>query len=122
MHPVANDSFRWWLERLPRYNLGLIIAGLSAFMAYLLIGTLLLPASAGFEVTFFSLLFQSIGYLILMVFANLCFLIGPVSESMLRPDDVASYRKKWHTLGCRLSFVLPFGAPLVLLLVAVLHG
>ncbi len=51
MHPLADQAFQWWLGRLPRYNRRLVIAGVSAFAAYVLIGFLLLPASEGFEVT-----------------------------------------------------------------------
>jgi hypothetical protein len=120
MHSLADESFRWWLDRLPKYNLGLVIAGISAFIAYVLIGSLLLPATEEFEVTFFTLLVQGLGYLIMMVVANVCYFIGPVSESVLRPDDVVRYREKSYKFACQLSFALPFCVPVMLLIVAVL--
>lgn len=122
MHPLADQAFQWWLGRLPKYNRGLVVAGVSAFVAYVLIGFLLLPASEGFEVTLFTLVIQSVGYLVIIALANICYLIGPVSESLLRPDDVHRYREKWHTLGSRLSFALPFSVPVMLLVVALLKG
>ncbi|MDB6003016.1 MAG: hypothetical protein JWR15_3 [Prosthecobacter sp.] len=121
MHTLANASFQWWLSRLPKYNLGLIIAGVSAFIAYVLIGAVLLPATEEFEVTFFTFLLQGFGYLIMMAFANVCYLIGPASEIMLRPDDVSKYREKWYKLGCQFSFALPFCVPVMLMIVALLR-
>lgn len=121
MHPLADQAFQWWLCRLPKYNRGLVVAGVSAFAAYVLIGLLLLPASEGFEVTLFTLVLQSIGYLVIIALANICYLIGPLSESLLRPDDIHGYREKWYTLGSRFSFALPFSVPVMLLMVALLQ-
>ena len=121
MHSLANASFQWWLSRLPKYNLGLVIAGVSAFFVYVLIGSLLLPAKDEFEVSFFTVLLQGIGYMIMMVIANVCYFIGPVSESVLRPDDVSQYREKFYKFGSRFSFALPFSAPLMLMIVALLR-
>ena len=118
MQPLSNPSFQWWLGRLPKYNLAMIISGLSAFTAYGLIGFLLLPEKEGFEVTLFTTLVQGIGYLFMMAFANICYLLGPVSEILLRPDNVSLYREKWYTFGSRFSFALPFVAPVMLLAVA----
>lgn len=122
MHTLATASFQWWLSRLPKYNLGLVIAGVSAFIAYVLIGSLFLPATEEFEVTFFTVLLQGCGYVIMMVIANVCYLIGPASEIMLQPDNVSQYRQKWYKLGCQFSFALPFCVPVLLLVIALLNA
>lgn len=121
MTHLPNAPFQWWLERLPRYNVGLAVAGFLAFTAYVLVGSLLLSDDEKFEVTFFTILLQGIGYLVLMVIANVCYMIGPVSEGILRPDDVRQYRERWYKLGCRFSFALPFCVPVLLLIMAVLR-
>lgn len=118
MVALPNASFQWWLERLPRHNLVLATAGILAFIAYLPVGSVLLSGDEGFEVTFFTILLQGIGYLVMMVIANCCHMIGPVSESILRPDDARKYRERWHSFGCRFSFSLPFSVPVLVLVLA----
>ena len=104
----------WWGARRFRYNCGLVVAGILAFVAYVIVGSTLLPADALFEVTIFTTLFQGIGYLFMMAFANLLYFIGPISESIISPADPERYRRICFQLGFWFSVVLPFSIPIIL--------
>lgn len=77
--PLVETPFQWWLPRLPLYNVGLAVSGMAAFILYVIVGV-----------------------------ANVCYMIGPISESVLRPDDVRVFRLRWFDFGCPFSFSLPF--------------
>lgn len=117
--PLVETPFQWWLPRLPLYNVGLAVSGIVAFIAYVIVGSLLVE---DFELDGFSTLLQGIGYLVMMGVANVCYMIGPISESILRPDDVWKYRLRWHHFGCRFSFSLPFCVPVLVVISAVVSA
>jgi hypothetical protein len=80
----------WWAQRRLRFNIGLMVAGLLAFVAYVAavdrgISQGKMP---GAEITLFTTAFQAFGYLLMMAIANLCYNLGPWSESIIRPTDV----------------------------------
>lgn len=116
--PLVETPFQWWLPRLPMYNVGLAVAGIVAFILYVIVGSLLVT---DFELNPLFTLVQAFGYLVMMGVANVCYMIGPISESVLRPDDVRLYRDRWYNFGCRFSFALPFCIPVLVLLLAVLQ-
>ncbi|MGV3664045.1 MAG: hypothetical protein ACO1TE_27985 [Prosthecobacter sp.] len=116
--PLVETPFQWWLARLPLYNVGLAVAGIVAFILYVIVGSLLV---ADFELNLLFTIVQGIGYLVLMGVANVCYMIGPISESVLRPDDVWKYRLRWFDVGCRFSFSLPFCVPVLVIISAVLQ-
>src|SRR5678815_5777693 len=67
---ITTSPFTWWSARRVRYNVGLVVAGILAFIAYVAVGFTMLPPDADFEVTIFTTLFQGIGYLFMMGVAN----------------------------------------------------
>lgn len=69
---TASSAFTWWEARRLRYNVGLVVAGLLAFIAYAVLGSMLLSDDPDFEVTIFATFFQGIAYL---------FMIAPVNGS-----------------------------------------
>jgi hypothetical protein len=72
---VNSDSHtrkHWWAKKRIKYNIGLIIAGFTTFLTYAVLGGILIaPYDNEFEVTLFTMFFQGIGYLFMMVVANL---------------------------------------------------
>ena len=112
------DAWKWWEARRLRYNIALAAAGWSAWaMAAAVVWTLgaLLPfRTDNPEVTLFTVLIQGIAYLLVMAAANLCYLLGPLSEAVLRPTDVNGYRRRMFGLGFWLSVALPFAYPALL--------
>jgi hypothetical protein len=104
----------WWEKRRLRYNVGLVIAGIFAFVAYAIVCTTLLPEEADVEITVFTTLFQGLGYLVMIGIANLCFFLGPISERALKPADLDKHRQIFYRLGFGFSVLLPFSIPVLL--------
>src|ERR1700687_4006493 len=104
-NPFTSEPFRWWERRRLRYNIGLVAAGVLAFVAYagLIVryGDIINAAdpSQADEFSGFTLVFQGVGYLFMMFVANICFFLGPLSERWVHPDDVISYREKAFRFG-----------------------
>ncbi len=108
------SSFAWWAARRRRYNGGLIAAGTAAFIIYVIVGLTLLPLDEEFEITAFTLLFQGVGYLVMMGIANVCYYLGPISERLISPKDPEQYRDICYELGFWASVLLPFSVPALL--------
>ena len=110
----ASDA--WWEARRFRYNLALIVAGLLAFVCYSLVidRCVRLKAPGEFEITIFTILFQAVAYLFTIAIANGFYCLGAYSEQILRPRNVASYRKTVFQLGFWFSVLLPFMVPALL--------
>lgn len=108
----------WWEQRRLRYNMGLVVAGLLAFICY--VGAVDRGISAGAmpgaEITLFTTAFQAIGYLFMMAVANVCYLAGPLSESLVKPTNLDRYRRITYWLGFWFSVLLPFSIPALVLL------
>lgn len=120
--PADTDSpFAWWEARRRRYNVGLVVAGLFAFLAYATIGATLVPEEADFEISLFTVAFWGIVYLLLIAVANVCYFLGPVSEWCVRPSDPARYRRVCYALGFGFSVLLPFSMPVMLAITALVH-
>ena len=104
---TSPSPFAWWNARRLRYNIALVVAGITAFIAYVAVGYTMLPADAEFEVTIFTTLFQGIGYLFMMAVANVFYFLGPLSESVVRPRNLEQYRQicfrlgVWFSVFCR---------------------
>jgi hypothetical protein len=82
LHDAARRSESaksWWEQRRLRYNIGLAVAGLLAFICYVAAVDRGISAGAmpGAEITLFTTAFQAIGYLFIMGVANVCYFAGP---------------------------------------------
>jgi hypothetical protein len=115
----ATSPSAWWSARRLRYNLGLVVAGILAFIAYVVVGSTMLQSDADFEVTIFTTLFQGVGYLFMIGVANVCYYLGPISERIVRPRDSDRYRRICFRLGFWFSVLLPFSIPALLATLAV---
>jgi hypothetical protein len=62
----------------------------------------------GAEITLFTTAFQAAGYLFMMAVANVCYLAGPLSESLVKPTNLDRYRRITYWLGFWFSVLLPF--------------
>jgi hypothetical protein len=121
MSDIAASPFSWWSARRIRYNIGLVVAWVLAFIAYSVVGSTMLPIEDDFEVTTFTLLFHGFGYLFMMAVANVFYFLGPLSECMVRPRDPERYRRICFGLGFWFSVLLPFSIPALLALQAVFY-
>ena len=121
MTGTASFLVAWWEARRLRYNVGLAVAGFLAFIAYAVLGSLLLSDDPNFEITIFTTFFQGIAYLFMIGVANLCFFLGPLSERFVRPLDLPRYRRVCFRSGFWFSVLLPFSVP-ALVVVSALTG
>lgn len=121
---MANNivsSFAWWEARRLRYNIGLIAAGLLAFVAYFIVGCTLLPADAHFNVPGLITLLHGIGYLVMIGLANIFYCLGPFGEMFVRAAHVVRYRRICYGLGFWFSVLLPFTIPVLLTVLALFY-
>lgn len=118
-HPDSNvinsDSqirIQWWAKKRMKYNIGLIIAGFTAFLTYAILGGILIaPYDNDFEVTLFTMFFQCIGYLFMMLLANLFYSLGPLIDKHYNKDNREAFRLRLYNLGYWFSVGLPFLIP-----------
>jgi hypothetical protein len=108
---VRESAAQWWGARRLRYNVALLLAGVGAFVAYVLLAWSFEDRLNQVEVTGFTVAFQAIGYAAAMGVANVCYFLGPLSERLLKPTDLSSYRHAAYSLGLWFSVVLPFLVP-----------
>lgn len=108
---VELSAYEWWGRHRLRYNIGLVIAGLLAFVAYAVIVFTFEARIPDADITVFTTLFQAVGYLVAMGIANLCYSLGSVSERILKPKNVTTYREAVYKLGFWFSMLLPFSIP-----------
>ena len=105
----------WWSKKRVKYNVGLIIAGFTAFIAYAILGGILIaPYDNDFEVTLFTILFQGIGYLFMMLVANLFYNLGPYVDTNYNKYNSEEFRKRLFNFGFWFSMTLPFLIPVLI--------
>ncbi|MFN7618760.1 MAG: hypothetical protein ACK5RN_01305 [bacterium] len=118
--PRAGDAWRWWESRRLRYNIGLAVAGwvawgLAAAAIWSVVPLIPFPTDNP-EGTLFTVLIQGVLYLLFMAAANLLYLLGPLSEAVLRPAEVDGFRRRMFGLGFWFSVALPFAFPAMTLI------
>ena len=107
-------SLAWWEARRLEYNSVLLLALLLAFACNVAVHQLLVPrvmARAEVDLSAFAVFLQAAGHVFALGAANICFFVGPFSEYILRPRNVARYRRITYRLGLLLSILLPFVPP-----------
>lgn len=67
-------------------------------------------------------LFLGIGYLIFMGAANVCYLIGSILESVIKPANIDGFRHSAYALGFRSSAAAPFLFPISVLAMQLIGG
>ncbi|HEX8473002.1 MAG TPA: hypothetical protein VF666_03135 [Pyrinomonadaceae bacterium] len=115
------SAFQWWEARRLRYNIGLVVAGLLAFIAYLIVLRVFSEHIPVAEITLFTILFQGMGYIFFMIVANIFYFLGAFSERLPRLRDLESHRRMTYALGFWFSVALPFVIPILLMYFAVFH-
>jgi hypothetical protein len=107
------DCWRWWQSRRLKYNKGLVLAGILSFLAYCVVGEIFITPHEEFEVTLFTIAFQGIGYLFLMLVANTFYNLGYFSDTWFNSQNTESFRVKLYNIGYWFSFTLPFAIPIL---------
>ena len=115
-------AFKWWEARRLRYNIGLVVAGILAFVAYLGVLMFFQDRIPEAEINLFIIFAQGIAYLLFMVAANIFYFFGALSERLPRVRDLESHRRFAYDFGFWFSVALPFMGPLLLAYYAIFHS
>jgi hypothetical protein len=102
------SSKAWWASQRHKYNKGLVIAGISAFILYVGLGSVLTASYDDFEITAVTIFVQGIGYLFMMAVANLFYNSGHTVEQVFNKTNDIKFRKRLFNLGYWFSCALPF--------------
>ncbi len=114
---IQQTRKQWWASRRLKYNICLIIAGITAFILYVILGsTLIMPYDEEFEITLFTTIFQGLGYLFMMLIANLFYNLGYIADNMFNKDNNEQFRKRLFNFGYWFSFGLPFLIPTLIVI------
>lgn len=121
IHDLNSDkpipTMIWWNKKRIKYNIGLIISGFLAFICYALVmQCIIMPKDPYAEITLFTILFQGVAYLTMMLIANIIFYLGPIIENIVEPIDIDRFRKRTFGFGYWFSFILPFSIPVILII------
>lgn len=113
----AVSSKKWWSNRRKKYNVGLVMAGVVAFICYAIVGaTLIMPYDKQFEITLFTTVFQGIGYLFMLLIANLFYNLGYWVDQMFNSSNSHTFRQRLFNIGFWFSCGLPFLIPTLLVM------
>ena len=104
---ISVTARQWWWRNRLKYNKGLIIAGVIAFLLYCILGPIIIGPHEEFEETIFEMAFQGFAYLIMMGIANIFYTLGWVIDSSLNIDNSPLFRERLFALGYWFSFALP---------------
>ena len=108
------SASEWWGLRRARFNIGLVIAGLLAFVTYAT------RAFADVGITVFTTIYLIVSFLLTIGMANILYFFGPISERLLKPGNVATYRNITYNFGFWLFVFILFISPLLVGYVIVL--
>jgi hypothetical protein len=114
------DRRTWWSRRRNRYNITLLIAAPLSLVATLIVWGLFEERLPCLEITGFSIAAGFPVFIIGFLLANICYLLGPLSEWVVRPRNVTTYRTWVYRAGTAFSVLLVFSPALVNLIAAFL--
>jgi hypothetical protein len=107
MDTVNLSPKQWWLHNRYKYNKGLVIAGVIAFLLYCILGPIFIAPHEEFEVTIFEMAFQGMAYLMMMVIANVFYTLGWIIDISFNKKNSQLFRDRLFALGYWFSFSLP---------------
>jgi hypothetical protein len=114
---INNYKRNWWRQRRFQYNIFLALAGIIAFIYYAILGSLLIaPYVDDFEITLFTILFQGIGYLIMMGIANIFYNLGYWIDKKYNKQNSDNFRSRLYKAGCWFSCSLPLLIPVIIII------
>jgi hydrogenase-4 membrane subunit HyfE len=91
---------QWWSFKRIKYNKGLLIAGVVAFILYCILGPIFIaPHAVEFEETIFEMAFQGVAYLIMIVIANVFYTLGSLIDISLNTNNSQRFRNRLFSLG-----------------------
>lgn len=114
--PHKMNARQWWKSKRRRYNLGLVLAGIGAFLCYCVVADIfIIPYDSDFEINLLTTIAQGIGYLVMIGIANLFYFLGYWADVTFNKNDSVSFRVNLFNMGFWFSFALPFAIPILVL-------
>jgi hypothetical protein len=111
---VPSDTWAWWQARRLRYNLALATAGWAAYGLFVALFYLFgRPVWQDWQGALSMTLFLGVAFLVLMGVANVCYVLGPITEAVVNPSDAERYRRTAYAMGFWASVALPFAFPAI---------
>jgi len=109
---VSSDTWAWWQARRLRYNLALAAAGLAAYGLFVCLFYLFgRPVWNNWQGALSMTVFLGVAFLVLIGVANVCYVLGPITEALVKPSDAERYRRTTYAMGFWASVALPFVFP-----------
>jgi hypothetical protein len=123
---ISAETKAWWAHRRRLYNFGLAASVVLAFVLEGAVtswgitrGSLKGHASPNYSV--YETLLGVIPNLFIIGVANLCYFLGPWSETRFRPANVGRYRRICFAMGLSFAMLLPLKVPVELALFCLAH-
>lgn len=114
--PAVASTWTWWEGRRLIFNLGLFAVGWLGFGIEILASNLWSPRPID---PAYAVLWQGLVYVFYMVGANVLYLLGALTEGVLKPEPVEVFRRQAWRMGFATSLALPL---IVAIVVAIAIG
>jgi hypothetical protein len=112
--PHKQTAKEWWRAKRRRYNIGLVLAGIIAFLLYdAAVTALIMPYDKDFEINGLITIMQGIVYLMMIGVANLFYYLGYWADITYNKSNITSFRVNLFNIGFWFSFALPFMIPVL---------
>ena len=103
------SSKNWWKQKRSKYNKGLIVSGLIAYIIFFIL-------EGHKNATLFTLLFQGIFACIIIGLANLLYSLGHFTDNIFNKKGNPIFRTRLFNMGFGFTIVLPFFVPFLFIL------
>jgi len=90
----------WWEQNRPKYNIGLILSGVLAYIFIFII-----EGHKNFNL--FALIFQGIASFVFIGFANLFYFLGPLADKIFNKQHNPTFRVRLFNFGFGFSILIP---------------
>jgi hypothetical protein len=120
-HESNMSACQWWEGRRLRYNIGLVLAGVLALIAYIIELAVFGDRIPGAEINLFVIALQAVGCLVFILLANAFYFLGALSERLPRMRSLESHRRLIYGWGFWFSVAVPFLGPLLVGYYAIFH-
>ena len=105
---TAEDRRAWWSAQRGPYNIALAVAFPISVISLFVVWALFEERLPCFEINGASLFFGIILFGFGMGLANVCYLLGPLSERLIGPRNPTLYRRWIFGIGLAFSLLLVF--------------
>jgi len=104
----------WWESKRKNFNIALVTSGFISFLLYAYFGeTLIMPHEPEFEITLFTIIFQAIGFGVMVGIANLFYGLGYWADKNFNSKNTDKFRTRIYYFGTGFSVFLPLTIPIL---------